>query len=204
MYDRTDRVVTYSDIADLLKEITGAQNIPLEEGADVTGVPSIEIVDESALEKVAEWNGEWTRTNGMSNNVAGQPVQKPGEEPETGKFNQGTITGSGADGMEVRSDAFWWQMFVKYDWSKLTKPCLKVTMKDDAVSKNAAFQMGYGSDQGANDPAFTKVDEYDNATYAGKTFTLKVNKLAIKPWVCLTTQTQGASIVKVEIFDEKK
>ena len=93
---------------------------------------------------------------------------------------------------------------MKYDWSKLTKPCIKITMASDDVSKDAAFQMGYGSDQGDKDPAFTKVDEYDNATYASKTFTLKTAKLAIKPWVCLTTQTQGASIVKVEIFDEKK
>lgn len=77
-------------------------------------------------------------------------------------------------------------------------------MASDGVSKNAAFQMGYGGDNGEKDPTFTKVDEFDNATYVGKTFTLKTKKLAIKPWICLTTQTEGASIVKVEIFDEKK
>lgn len=197
MYDRTDRVVTYSDIADLLKEITGATNIPLEEGADVTGVPSIEVVDESTLEKVAEWSGKWTRTNNKSQNVNGEVVKGP---DEVGGFEPGTKS----EGMEVKSNAFWWQMFVKYDWSKLTKPCLKVTMASDGVSKNAAFQMGYGGDNGDKDPAFTKVDEFDNATYVGKTFTLKTKKLAIKPWICLTTQTEGASIVKVEIFDEKK
>jgi len=197
MYDRTNAVVTYSDIADLLKEITGAQNIPLEEGADVTGVPSIELVDESTLEKVAEWNGKWTRTNNKSQNVNGQPVKG---DDEVGGFDPGTA----GEGMEVRSNAFWWQMFVKYDWTKLTKPCIKVTMASDDVSKDAAFQMGYGEDKGNKDPAFTKVDEYDNATYASKTFTLKPAKLAIKPWVCLTTQTEGASIVKVEIYDVKK
>ncbi len=197
MYDRTDKVVTYSDIASLLKELTGAENIPLEEGADVTGVPSIEVVDETAFEKVAEWSGKWSRTNNKSQNVGGVPVKGP---DEVGGFEPGTAS----EGMEVRSNAFWWQMFVKYDWAKLSKPCLKVTMASDDVSKDAAFQMGYGGDQGESDPVFTKVDEYDNATYAGKTFTLKPAKLAIKPWICLTTQTEGASIVKVEIFDEKK
>lgn len=197
MYDRTDWVVTYSDIADLLRDITGAENIPLEEGADITGVPSIEVVDESTMEKVAEWTGRWTRTNGQSENVGGQPVKG---DDEVGGFEAGTAS----DGMEVKSNAFWWQMFVKYDWSELTKPCIKITMASDDVSKDAAFQMGYGSDQGDKDPAFTKVDEYDNATYASKIFTLKPAKLEIKPWVCLTTQTQGASIVKIEIYDEKK
>ena len=197
MYDRTDKVVTYSDIADLLKEITGAAGIPLEEGADVTGVPSIEVVDESTLEKVAEWNGKWTRTNNKSQNVGGEVSRGP---DEVGDFEPGTKS----DGMEVMSNAFWWQMFVKYDWSKLAKPCLKITMKDDEVSRNAAFQLGYGVKEGDKDPAFTKVDEFDNATYASKAFTLKTAKLAIRPWVCLTTQTEGASIVKVEIFDVKK
>lgn len=197
MYDRTEKVITYSDIADLLKELTGAQNIPLEEGADVTGKPSIEVVDESTLEKVAEWNGKWTRTNNKSENVDNQPVRGP---EEVGDFDPGTSTG----GIEVRSNAFWWQMFVRYDWSKLTKPCIRITMGSDDLSKNAAFQLGYGSDQGENDPEFTKVDEFDSATYAGKPITLKPAKLGVRPWVCLTNQTPGASIVKVEIFDEKK
>lgn len=77
-------------------------------------------------------------------------------------------------------------------------------MGSDDLSKNAAFQLGYGSDQGENDPEFTKVDEFDSATYAGKPITLKPAKLGVRPWVCLTNQTPGASIVKVEIFDEKK
>ena len=96
-------------------------------------------------------------------------------------------------------------MFVKYDWSKLTKPCIKITLADDALSRDAGFQLGYGTEvEGNADPSFSKVDQFDSATYVGKTITLKPLKLAVKPWVCLTNQTEGASIVKVEIFDEKK
>lgn len=198
MYDRTDKVITYADIADLLKEITGAQNIPLEEGADITGMPSVGLVDENTLEKVAEWNGKWTRTNQKSQNVGGECIKGP---DEVGDFR----TDSVSEGLEVKSNAFWWQMFVKYDWSKLTRPCIKITLADDDLSRGAGFQLGYGSDvEGKDDPAFSKIDEFDSATYAGKTISLRPLKLAVKPWVCLANQTPGASIVKIEIFDEKK
>ena len=200
MYDRVDKVITYSDIADLLKEITGAQNVPLEEGADVTGKPSVEVVDEATLVKVAEWSGKWTRCNGKSSqtDANGNVIRDP---EEVGGFETTATEGD----IKVKSNKYWWQMFVSYDWSKLTKPCIKVTMGSDETSKGAAFQLGYGAEvQGSEDPSFSKVDEFDNATYANKTITLKPKKLAVKPWVCLTNQTPGASIVKVEIYDEKK
>lgn len=199
MYDRVDKVITYSDIAALLKEITGAENIPLEEGADVTGVPAIEVVEESTLEKVAEWSGKWTRCNGKSNktDADGNVIRDP---EEVGGFE----TTAKSEDIQVTSNKYWWQMFVNYDWSKLAKPCIKITMADDDVSRDAAFQLGYGAISGGPDPSFSKVDEFDHATYANKAITLKPAKLAVKPWVCLTSQTQGASIVKVEIYDQKK
>ena len=54
----------------------------------------------------------------------------------------------------------------------------------------------------ADGGSYTLVD-YDNSEYGSKVFTLKMNKLAVKPWVVLSSSSPGATITKIEIFDKK-
>lgn len=207
IYDRDQKMIVYADVAQLLAEVTGATDIPLEEGADNTGAPAYEIMSEDEVTKVAEWNGTWTRCNGSSKetvggNGYGEAIKGEGE---VGGFTTTKESGS----IKTHTNVFWWQMFVSYDWSSLKKPCIRVTMADNEISKDAEIEIGYAKvsetvrkDDGLSKYTETcgKADKFQNN---GSIISLSTNKLSAKPWIWMSTPTQGASIVKVEIFDVK-
>ena len=206
MYNRSDCLFEYEDIAEVYEEITGVK-MPLEEGPDRTGTIGVSLVNEEEVEFVASWEGKWTRTNntGVQTTVDadGNTVYETNPDgsyiPVDGEVGQFSTT-SCSDGIEMVSNAFWWQLFVNYDWSSLNEPCIRITMANDAISQGAAFQLGYTTI--ADGGSYTLVD-YDNSEYGSKVFTLKMNKLAVKPWVVLSSSSPGATITKIEIFDKK-
>lgn len=201
VYNRTDKLYEYSDIADVYREITGVQ-MPLEDGPDVTGTTGVSIVeDESAAKLVASWEGAWTRTNNVgtvvnpdyNENDPNSPSRLP-IEGEVGGFTTDAVS----NGLEVMSNAYWWQMFMNYDWSTVQTPCIRLTLADDEVSQGAAFQLGYTTQ--ADGGSYTLTD-FDNAEYGSRILTMKLNKLSVRPWLAISSSTPGATITKVEIFD---
>jgi hypothetical protein len=202
-YNRTDALYEYSDIAEVYQEITGVTP-PLEEGPDVTGVAGVSVVDdEDSMELVASWEGLWTRTNnvGVERDSSGTAIEDEDGyytalDGEVGQFS----TTSCSDDLTVDTNGYWWQLFVNYDWSSLKKPCLRITLADDDLSQSSAFQLGYTTQFDGG--SYTMAD-YTNEEYGEKIVTLKANKLAVKDWLVFSSPTPGATITKIEIFDEK-
>ena len=116
------------------------------------------------------------------------------EAGEVGNF----IAGTADDDLHVKSNAWFWQVFVSYDnWADLKKPMIRITMKDDEVSANAEFELGYAK---AVDKGNT-MNKFSHEEYVGKCLTLSEKKLPVKPWLMLSSPTPEASIVKIEILD---
>jgi hypothetical protein len=207
-YNRTDALYEYSDIAEVYQEITGVEP-PLEVGPDVTGVAGVTVVDDvDNMELVASWEGLWTRTNnvGVERDDSNKAIEDENGyyiavDGEIGQFDPGTIfTSDDTKELKVDTNKFWWQIFLNYDWSSLKKPCLRITLADDSLSQSAGFQLGYTTQF---DGGSYTMAEYANEEYGEKIFTLKDNKLAVKEWLVLSSATPGATITKIEIFDEK-
>lgn len=208
IYDRDQKVIVYADIAAMLAEVTGAKEIPVEEGADNTGAPAYEIMKEEDVVKVAQWDGTWTRTNGLSSKEQGNAdgyAEAVKGDGELGKFETAKMDG----GIQMHTNTFWWQLFASYDWSSLKKPCIRITMAEDELSKEAEIELGYAkvTESYNEKKGYTqfketcgKADKFKND---GSIVSLSTNKLTVRPWLWMSTPTQGASIVKVEIFDVK-
>lgn len=196
IYNRTEQAIAYEDVWEVLKEVTGKQDIPLEEGAEKTGTLSSSVIseEEADVKVVATWEGKWSRTNNKSQNVNGECIRG---EDEVGQFE----TTSNEGGIEIESNAWWWQLFFTYDWSKIENlPGVRITMAKQGVSALADFQLGYCKEVDA--PGITLVD-YTHSDYVEHYMTLSKNKLAVKPYVVMSSGTEGATITKIEILDVK-
>lgn len=195
VFDRYDGVICFKDFAQMLEEVTGVTNIPLEEGAVDTGTSVVKkLTDEEAakMKVVAEWNGKWSRTNNKGVTADGKPDLDKGE---VGQFE----TESCSDGLTVQSNKWFWQLFMTYDWSTLKEPAIRVTMADDELSSKADFQFAYckGLDINA-----THLDTMDHAEYESAVLALSKEKLSsVKNWVEFSSPTEGATITKIEILD---
>ncbi|MCD7824944.1 MAG: cellulase family glycosylhydrolase [Clostridiaceae bacterium] len=189
LFDRYDCVICYTDIAEVLAEVTNAQNIPLEVGASATGTASGQIVEDDTLTLVAAWEGAWSRTNNVGILSDGSPNTEAGE---VGQF----VTTSCDDGLTLESNAYFWQLFFTYDWDSLNAPCIRITMADGDESD---FQFAYTTDLYTNASHF---DTMANEEYNGKAILLNKTKLAAKPCIELSSPTPGATIAKIEIYDQ--
>lgn len=201
VYNRDEAAIAYTDIQQIMIDVTGKQDIPVEEGAEASDTLAGQVVneEESDVEVVATWEGIWTRTNNKSQNVNNQPVRG---EDEVGDFRIDQCS----EGLEVTSNAFWWQLFLTYkDWDKLTQPGIRVTMTtaEDGAGEEASianFEMGYTKaiDGGGTMGVFERED------YVEKPISLSKVKLGIKPYIQLSSPCdKGASIKKIEILDIK-
>lgn len=196
IYNRNERAIAYEDIWQVLKDVTGAENIPLEEGAEKTGTLSSSVITEedADVKVVATWEGKWSRTNNKSQNVGGECIRG---EDEIGQFE----TTRNEDGIDIASNAWWWQLFFTYDWSKIENmPGVRITMEKQGVSAEADFQLGYCKK--VDDSGYTLVD-YTHTDYVEQYMTLSPNKLAVKPYIVMSSGTEGATITKIEILDVK-
>lgn len=196
IYNRIEQAIAYEDIWQVLTDVTGVKDIPLEEGAEKTGTLSSSVIteEEADVKVVATWEGKWSRTNNKSQNVGGECIR--GEE-EVGWFE----TSSNEGGIEIASNAWWWQLFFTYDWSKIENlPGIRITMAKEGVSAEADFQMGYC--RKVDDSGYTMAD-YTHTDYVEQYMTLSKNKLAVKPYIVMSSGTEGATITKIEILDVK-
>lgn len=196
IYNRNEQAIAYEDIWQVLTDVTGVKDIPLEEGAEKTGTLSSSVITEedADVKVVATWEGKWTRTNNKSQNVGGECIRG---EDEVGWFE----TSSNEGGIEIASNAWWWQLFFTYDWSKIENmPGIRVTMAKEGVSAEADFQLGYCKK--VDDSGYTMAD-YTHTDYVEQYMTLSSNKLAVKPYIVMSSGTEGATITKIEILDVK-
>lgn len=205
MYNRTDKLFEYEDIAAAFKEITGV-DMPLEEGPDKTGTIGVAIVDEAQTIKKATWEGFWSRTNniGVEKDENGDPKKDENGAfiPDSANGELGRFSTTACDdGLKLVSNAWWWQLFVNYDWASMTQPCIRLTLADDEISRKADFQLGYTT---VADGGSYTLNNFANAEYGSKVVTLKVNKLAIKPWLVISSSSPGATVTKIEVFDMEK
>ena len=197
VFERNDKVLCFRDFGEMMTKVTGVVNIPLEDGAVNTGTALLEkLSDEEAaqLKVVATWEGTWTRTNNKGITSDGKPDLALGE---VGKFE----TTSCSDDLTMWSNPYFWQLFLTYDWSKLKKPCIRVTMAADEKSSQADFQFAYckGTKEGEGATYFNAMD---HSTYDSAVLALNGEKLAsVKKWIEFSSPTEGASISKIEILD---
>ena len=73
-------------------------------------------------------------------------------------------------------------------------------MATEGVSAEADFQLGYCKK--VDDSGYTLVD-YTHTDYVEQYMTLSKNKLAVKPYIVMSSGTEGATITKIEILDVK-
>lgn len=66
-FNRAKNVIAYDNVAQAIKNITGAEGISKTTGVD-TAKPSYSVVtDESSLQKIFTWEGEWKKNGGDGN-----------------------------------------------------------------------------------------------------------------------------------------
>lgn len=69
---------------------------------------------------------------------------KPGDSVSFGWTNSTTgANGEAPDALIAEIDRQYWNIHLQYDWSKLEKPCIRVTPADDEISQSLDLQIGY-------------------------------------------------------------
>ena len=53
------------------------------------------------------------------------------------------VNGEAPDNLIAEIDREYWNVHLNYDWSKLEKPCIRVTAADDPISQSLDLQIGY-------------------------------------------------------------
>ena len=200
MYNRTDRLFEYVDLAEVFDPVTGGEML-LEEGPDKTGTLGVTVVDESSTIKLATWEGRWTRTNNMGVVLGDDELPVKDDKgsfiPVDGELG-GFFTTKCDESLSVVSNGWWWQLFLSYNWDNVRQPCIRLTLEEDPISKKADFQLGYTTVADGGSYTLTNIP---NADYGSKVLTLKLNKLEIKPWLAISSSSPGATIRKIELFD---
>ena len=178
-FDRNTGEAKFSDVGEVFNEVTGSKGV-INANAEVTGITELSTVPEENLKKLYTWEGSWTRTGGT---------------PEGGYELK-----SCDEGLNVQSNVAFWQLWVNADWQSMTKPCIKIYMAEDDLSQNADIQIADTTEaDGGNLVGLTN----PQTDWIETCMTLSKKNLAANPWIMLSSNKPGATIVKIEIFDAK-
>lgn len=178
-FDRNTGEAKFSDVGEVFNEVTGSKGV-INANAEVTGISELSVMPEETLKKLYTWEGSWTRTGG---------------EPAGGYELK-----SCDEGLNVQSNVAFWQLWVNADWENMTRPCIKIYMADDALSQGADIQIAYTTvADGGNWVGLTN----PQTDWIETCMTLSKKNLAANPWIMLSSNKPGATIVKIEIFDAK-
>lgn len=192
-YDRTTDTFKYKDVLAKLLEITGSKaKIPAD--AIDTGTSSLALVDESKLTKVYTWEGLWKKNGGSNKGLDGTKKDKE-------DVTQFVSTTSATDGMNIEFNTWGYQAFISPDWSKFTKPCIRISFKNDDKDSVGALVLAYtdstnGSWYGRSDYAY-------NTGWSGKCVQLNLSMLKSHKSLMLSFGNEPI-ITKIEIFDAAK
>ncbi len=210
-FDRKNGYFQYSDVGDLIAEVTGSTpEIPANAKTKTTGIPVIPTPENPSPKVCYTWTGEFMRhTNEEYGRIL--EVERPGEVIVTDKGEAGIATTSSiSEGMKAEFNEEWWNMHVTCDWSTIEEPCIRVYPADNETSQGLDLQLAYMNvtydENGKAKEGLVKMDvDYIQETgqfWKDKYILLDEEMLAEEPWIWITTNTYtGASIVKVELCD---
>jgi hypothetical protein len=192
-YDRTSCKFKYKDVLEKLLKITGAK-AEIPENAIDTGASSLILVDESKLTKVYTWEGSWKKNGGSNKGLDGTKVDKE-------DINKFVTTTSVTDGMNLVFNTWGYQAFISPDWSKFTKPCIRVYFKNDDINSVGALVLAYTDDVGGS--WYGRSDYAYNTGWSGKCVQLNLSMLKSHKSLMLSLGNEPI-VTKIEIFDAAK
>lgn len=178
-YNKATGEMKFKDVAEVFNKVTGANGV-IPANAGMTGIQKAEDVSEEDLKKLYTWEGSWTRTDGSS--VGGYEAKSCDE------------------GLNVQPNSAFWQLWVNTDWSAVKSPYIKIYMASDELSQNADIQMAYTTAADGN-PWVGDINLQTD--WVEKCLPLDASWLKDNPWLMLSSNKPGATIVKIEIFDKK-
>jgi aryl-phospho-beta-D-glucosidase BglC (GH1 family) len=188
-YDRTTGNFKYKDVLEKVLAFTGAKaEIPA--GAINTGISSLTLVDESKLTKIYTWEGTWKKNGGSNIGLDGNKVSKE----DITKF---VTTANASEGMNIVFNTWGYQAFISPDWSKFTKPCIRISFKTD-VESVGSFVIAY-TDK-ANGTWYGRTDYTYDSGWSGKCVQLNLSMLKSHKTLMLSFGNEPV-ITKIEIFD---
>lgn len=192
-YDRATGLFKYKDVLAKVLEITGAKaRIPAD--AIDTGLEPLTLVDESELKKLYTWEGFWKKNDGSNIGLDGNKVTKE----DLKKF---VTTTSETSKMGMVFNNWGYQTFITQDWSKFTKPSIRVYFETDDQDAVGAITFAYcaGPNKSWNG---TTTYEY-SAGWSGQCIQLDLSMLK-KHNTLMLTFANAPTITKIEIFDAAK
>jgi hypothetical protein len=134
-YDRISGQFKYKDVVEKILEITGAEaDIPAD--AEVTGKNTMDFVEDNTLTKVFTWEGQWKKNDGSNVGLDGNSVTKE----DVNKF---VTTTSETSDMNIEFNTWGYQVFIGPDWSKFTKPSIRLYFETDNQDTVGALTLAY-------------------------------------------------------------
>lgn len=226
--DRKKGYFVYEDVGKVFAEVTNSTpKIPAEADVAWTGIQPSAVSENQDPLVAATWEGNFLRNTGsgdiqikhVKNTFPAEFIQNLSNGSTIGayfKTDKITINDKFA-GMTLEESCadLWWHSHFKFsDWTKLEKPCVRITMHDSEWSQKADLQIVYsdGIDP-ENGSAWRFEQDYvpfdadgkliaEDQQWVGKVLNLNPEYLAKYPYVYLTTNTyMGADFVKVEFCD---
>lgn len=149
----------YDDIGQVFAEITGSTPFIKADALKLTahtGIPEDAVSENQNPLVVATWDGDFMRNTTASKSVdldaiknmfGSQFINTYGDKQVGGYFNPGTTTiNPNYEGLTLNTSCSkeWWHAHYQLsDWSKIEKPCVRITVHDDDISKTADLQLVY-------------------------------------------------------------
>lgn len=182
-YNRTNNVFKYKDIAKVFIDVTGS-DAEIPDGA-TTGIPKFNYIDETQATLKYTWEGKFVKNDGKN---------------LTNYYEQTSCT----EGMNVFSNAFQYYLYISADWESMEKPCIKVYVEDNDISKESSLQFGYvdyaNGVVDSGDVWNDRLDLQASDGWIGKCVELKRDNL-VKYDALYLSFGSGVTMTKFEIYD---
>ena len=149
----------YDDIGQVFAEISGSTPKISNSAMKLTthtGIPANPVSDNQDPLVVATWDGDFMRNTTTSASVDLDEIRSVFGDQFIGKYNNNNVGGYWNPGTTTINDKFagmtletscskeWWHAHYQLsDWSKIEKPCVRITMHDDEISQSADLQLVY-------------------------------------------------------------
>ena len=149
----------YDDIGQVFAEITGSTPSISADALKLTthtGIPENPVSANQDPLVVATWDGDFMRNTTTSASVDLNEIRGVFGEQFIGQYNGQEVGGYWNAGTTTINDKFegltletscskeWWHAHYQLsDWSKIEKPCVRITMHNDDISQSADLQLVY-------------------------------------------------------------
>lgn len=184
-YNRINGQFKYKDVAKVFIDATGS-NATLPADAATTGIPKLQVAEESTLKLMYTWEGTFTKNDGTNT---------------TQYYEQA----SSSKGLKVVNNSWDYYLYLYADWASMKQPYIKVYVKDDTTSQTASLQFGYVDEQdhimdNGNDIWNDQVTYQAADGWLGKCIMLNKTNLTKYDSLFLSSDN-GFTVTKIEIYD---